>query len=310
MAGGRSIFSDDTAYREVTATYAECLGKDLPDELIQAWNYDTRELMVRKLLVDCPGTPRPPKAGYTQDRVRGGLDRREFYGSLFCFRNIKNPHEKIHGGEFAGRHIEKDSMAQPQHFGWSAGQGSGALWTEITSTVMDHGLRLAGKMPEFRPSFNFSERAMGRGQYFVDALLRKAAKHGASPSQIDLEILDWTSSLKPYVDMLQKLREEGVNLALDDYPRGETKRLLEEADDIDVDIRAIKFDGPFTASLLSDTKQVRDAMDTAMQLGIREFCFEGFDGYLIVERTLDKIRAIQEQLPETTLLTEGPVYPE
>jgi len=142
------------------------------------------------------------------------------------------------------------------------------LLPAITRTVAEQGIRLLAEV-EGELAINITETDLELG-YLPDFLDQLVRQHGVAPERLILEILEGTSSSgkEAHVPQLQRLKQRGYQLAIDDF--GTEYSNFERILELEVDI--IKIDAKYIRNIHVDPTSyeiVRAMVYFARNAGIR-----------------------------------------
>lgn len=304
------LFPNDTD--DIAETYADILTRELPGEIVEGLQRESRLDLVKGVLIEQAGHCQEPETPYNVEQVQSALDEDHFVGAWYCFRLLENgPNDqKVVGGECTPRLLTADTIGRPTHFDHAARENGAHLWAKIFQKTYTQGMRFLGRKSDFKASFNIGANNLSQsGMQHVDWLLDTAKEHGADFSKIDLELQDFIPSLRPFRAELKRLTEEGITLSLDDFPRRQSPNLLQEAWSMNIPLSAIKFDGRMTATIDRNPGQLRQAIDQGYEHGISTFCFEGLPEHLLFEQTIENLhRLLEKQPPDVVFMSEGPAF--
>lgn len=163
----------------------------------------------------------------------------------------------------------------------------GPLTNWVLNSAMQHAARLKADGRPLRISINASPVNLSeRG--FDERVLLLCSQNGLDPEDIEIEFTEGAlaANLERAVSQLERLRDAGVEVAIDDFGAGFSN--LSYLTSIPADV--LKIDQSFIRPLgarASDTFLVRQIIDTARGLGFR-VCAEGIED----QATFDMLREL------------------
>lgn len=297
-----SIYSRSPENERVITAYAESLEPRLPDGSFPDLPFDDRMQMTRGALLDCVYSSSNAAVDYDIKTLESGIDDNRIVAGFMCYRTLEdNP--KIVGGECIPRHLTPQGTVVTDDFARIA--STHGKWGKLSEITFHDAFRFMGNNPSMHTGINTSPYFLSLGEEAIRWIAKLAEEYGTNPSQIHLEILEWVDSIEQYIDTLFVLQGLGVHIGLDDFPDGNTRKLLQQGADAGFQFNFLKTDGATTTNL----ERLEQFLNEAGEAGITHVTLEGSQNNLLYRSTLDGIRDVQDKVGgETTVLVEGPVY--